>query len=102
MRTVVIDISNHPFSSVPVRIARQYLCAAERIFQATDSTLRFAHCLVDFAFGFELGVARQRADAFLYRALGLVGRALDSILVHLALLRPYWRGDRWELVTLLH
>src|ERR1051326_613366 len=59
------------------------LFAAKRILEATDGVLHFARHLVGLAFGFELGIARRLADRFLDGALGLLGHAFDSILIHL-------------------
>src|ERR1051326_4361082 len=59
------------------------LFAAKRILETTDGVLHFARHLVGLAFGFELGIARRLDDRFLDGALGLLGHAFDSILIHL-------------------
>jgi hypothetical protein len=59
------------------------LFAAKRILQATDGALHFAYCFVGLAFGLEFGIACQFANCFLHGALGLLGRTLNAILIHL-------------------
>jgi hypothetical protein len=59
------------------------LFAAQCIFQTSEGALGFAYCLVSFTLRFQLGIARELAGRFLYGALGLLGRTLNSILVHL-------------------
>src|SRR6185437_9664267 len=54
-----------------------------RIFQAADGVPHLAGHLVCLTFGFEFAVARDLAGDFLDLAFDLLGRAFDTILVHL-------------------
>src|SRR5262245_52693512 len=57
------------------------LLSAQRVLEATDGVLHLAFYLVGLALGFGLLVAGGFARPFLDFALGLLGRALDAILV---------------------
>ena len=59
----------------------------QRILQAADGILDLAFDLVAFAFGGKLGVTDGLAGRFLDGALGLFGRADDTIFVHLSVSR---------------
>ena len=61
------------------------LLAAHRVFQASDGVLNLAGDLIRLAFGLEFGVAEHLAGDLFDFALGLLGRALDPVLVHLIL-----------------
>jgi hypothetical protein len=46
--------------------------------------MHFASCLVDFALGFELGIARHFACRFLHGAFGLLPCALNPIFIRIS------------------
>ena len=57
----------------------------QRILQAADGVLDLALYFVALAFGDQLAVTEGLADRFLEGALGLLGRAGDTIFVHVAI-----------------
>src|SRR5215469_6370686 len=74
---------------------------ADLVFRVADRTFRLAFQLVVLAFGLKLGIVKDAAGRFLRRALGLVERSLDAILIHLVLLaslanrtREPWSSSR--------
>jgi hypothetical protein len=54
----------------------------DRVFHASDGILDFAFGLIALAVGFQLGVTDDLAGCFFDGTLGLLGRAGDTIFVH--------------------
>src|SRR3569832_1066511 len=67
---------------------------ARGVLDAADGVLRLALDLVGLAFGLKLGVAGDLAGGFLDGTLGLIGRAVDPILVHNMLLAEVEFGQK--------
>src|SRR3984893_8066252 len=54
----------------------------QRVLETTDSVLDLAFDLVGLAVGLQLGIAYRLADGLLDRALDLLRRSRDPILIH--------------------
>src|SRR6185312_11780971 len=82
----IVPMTSHRSRFQPLWRRRKRPSLLERlshgILPAADSILDLAFGLVRFAFIPQMVVARHRADRFLYRALGLFRRAVDSVFIH--------------------
>jgi hypothetical protein len=58
------------------------LFAAQSVFCSADRALNFAFGLIQYAFGLKFRVPGHFAGSFFDCALGLIGRAVDAILIH--------------------
>ena len=64
-----------------MRLRSSHLFAPQYVLDAADSVLDFALGLIGFAVRFQLGVANKFARNFFNRALSLLCRSLNSVLV---------------------